>query len=81
MRGERKMDDMIEKLKTAESLEQMINMEDEIAKSLGHGFLNGEFKYEDLMQIKERVEQIETERRDVLETEISGKEKRPSKYR
>lgn len=49
MRGERKMEaqmnDMLEKLKGVEDMEQMVSLEDEIAKALGQGFLRGDFKY------------------------------------
>ena len=84
-RGEKKMEPqmeaMFERLKSVENMEQMINLEDEIAKALGHGFLKGDFKYEYLMHMKESVEQIETERRKVLEIGTAGKEKRPSRFR
>lgn len=44
-RGEKKMEPqmeaMLERLKSVENMEQMINLEDEIAKALGHGFLKG----------------------------------------
>lgn len=85
MRGERKMEaqmnDMLEKLKGVEDMEQMVSLEDEIAKALGQGFLRGDFKYEYLMHMKESIEQIETERQNVLEREMTGKEKRPSRSR
>lgn len=78
---ESQMEAMLERLKSAENMEQMINLEDEIAKALGHGFLKGDFKYEYLMYMKESVEQIETEMQKVLEIEMAGKERLPSRYR
>lgn len=78
---EPQMEAMLERLKSVENMEQMINLEDEIAKALGHGFLKGDFKYEYLMHMKESVEQIETERREVLEIGTAEKEKRPSRFR
>ena len=38
---EPQMEAMLERLKSVENVEQMINLEDEIAKALGHGFLKG----------------------------------------
>ena len=38
---EPQMEAMLERLKSVENMEQMINLEDEIAKALGHGFLKG----------------------------------------
>lgn len=78
---EPQMEAMLERLKSVENMEQMINLEDEIAKALVHGFLKGDFKYEYLMHMKESVEQIETERREVLEIGTAEKEKRPSRFR
>ena len=75
---EAQMNDMLEKLKGVEDMEQMVSLEDEIAKALGQGFLRGDFKYEYLMHMKES---IEPERRNVLEREMTGKEKRPSRSR
>ena len=48
---------------------------------MGHGFLKGDFKYEYLMHMNVSVEQIETERREVLEIGTAEKEKRPSRFR
>ena len=42
---EPQMEAMLERLKSVENMEQMINLEDEIAKALGHGFLKGDERW------------------------------------
>lgn len=58
------MDALIEELKKSENLEQMAELENEIAGVLGSGFLKGRFDYQYLIKAKGNVEQIEAERRE-----------------
>lgn len=59
-------------LKGVQSLEKLVEAEDRIASGLGEGFLEGEFSYGDLMQSKERIEEIEEKCREEM-----AREKRP----
>lgn len=61
------MDEMIEELRTAENKDQLVELENKMATVLGAGFMKGEFSYNDMQEIKERVEQIEAEHRLQLE--------------
>lgn len=66
----------VDKLEEVKSMEELAGLEDEIAGRLGKGFLEGEFDYAYLTQIKERVEQIESKRRKELGKEIPVQTKR-----
>lgn len=57
------MDAMIEELGTAENKDQLVELENKMATVLGAGFMKGEFSYNDMQEVKDRVEQIEAERR------------------
>lgn len=61
------MDAMIEELRTAENKDQLVELENKMATVLGAGFMKGEFSYNDMQEIKDRVEQIEAEHRLQLE--------------
>ena len=60
------MEELMGQLEVAESLEQMVSIEDEIAAMIGKGFLDGEFDYTFLMRTKEQVEQREKTCREYL---------------
>lgn len=60
----KQMEERINELKAAADMEQMVKTENEIAEHLGTGFLNGDFDYQYLLQIKEEVKNIETERKE-----------------
>lgn len=66
----------VDKLAGIKSMEELAGVEDEIAGTLGKGFLEGEFDYTYLTQIKEQVEQIETERLQELAKEMPDQMKR-----
>lgn len=57
------MEAMIEELKSTENKDQLVELENKMATVLGAGFMKGEFSYNDMQEIKDRVEQIEAERR------------------
>ena len=57
------MEELMGQLEVAESLEQMVSIEDEIAAMIGKGFLDGKFDYTFLMRTKEQVEQREKQYR------------------
>ena len=57
------MEELMGQLEVAESLEQMVSIEDDIAAMIGKGFLDGEF----LMRTKEQVEQREKTCRELFE--------------
>lgn len=59
-----KMEAMAAELREAENAEQMAGVLDRIAHALGNGFLKGEFSYFRMQEIKETIEQAETERRE-----------------
>ena len=75
------MEELMGQLEVAESLEQMVSIEDEIAAMLGKGFLDGEFDYTFLMRTKEQVEQREKTCRELFERKDMGQEKRPARSR
>lgn len=60
---------MVEKLKMADTKEQMVELENRIADMLGRGFLQGRFNYENMQGIKLQVEQIEKEKRKSINLE------------
>lgn len=60
---------MVEKLKMADTKEQMVELENRIADMLGRGFLQGRFNYENMQGIKLQVEQIEKEKRKNINLE------------
>ncbi len=75
------MEELMGQLEVAESLEQMVSIEDEIAAMLGKGFLDGEFDYTFLMRTKEQVEQREKTCRELFERKDMVQEKRPARSR
>lgn len=75
------MEAMIEELETVKDIEQMAELENEIAGVLGRGFLKGRFDYSYLMQVKEQVEQIETVCRERFENEQTVQMKRNTQTR
>lgn len=75
------MEELMGQLEVAESLEQMVSIEDEIAAMIGKGFLNGEFDYTFLMRTKEQVEQREKTCRELFERKDMVQEKRPARSR
>ena len=75
------MEELMGQLEVAESLEQMVSIEDEIAAMIGKGFLDGEFDYTFLMRTKEQVEQREKTCRQLFERKDMVQEKRPARSR
>ena len=75
------MEELMGQLEVAESLEQMVSIEDEIAAMIGKGFLDGEFDYTFLMRTKEQVEQREKTCREFFERKDMVQEKRPARSR
>lgn len=75
------MEELMGQLEIAESLEQMVSIEDEIAAMIGKGFLDGEFDYTFLMRTKEQVEQREKTCRELFERKDMVQEKRPARSR
>ena len=75
------MEELMGPLEVAESLEQMVSIEDEIAAMIGKGFLDGEFDYTFLMRTKEQVEQREKTCRELFERKDMVQEKRPARSR
>ena len=75
------MEELMGQLEVAESLEQMVSIEDEIAAMLGKGCLDGEFDYTFLMRTKEQVEQREKTCRELFERKDMVQEKRPARSR
>lgn len=75
------MEELMGQLEVAESLEQMVSIEDEIAAMIGKGFLDGEFDYTFLMRTKEQVEQREKTCRELFERKDMVQEKRPARSR
>ena len=75
------MEELMGQLEVAESLEQMVSIEDEIAAMIGKGFLDGEFDYTFLMRTKEQVEQREKMCRELFERKDMVQEKRPARSR
>ena len=75
------MEELMGQLEVAESLEQMVSIEDEIAAMIGKGFLDGEFDYTFLMRTKEQVEQREKTCRELFERRDMVQEKRPARSR
>ena len=75
------MEELMGQLEVAESLEQMVSIEDEIAAMLGRGVLDGEFDYTFLMRTKEQVEQREKTCRELFERKDMVQEKRPARSR
>ena len=73
------MEELMGQLEVAESLEQMVSIEDEIAAMIGKGFLDGEFDYTFLMRTKEQVEQREKTCRELFERKDMVQEKRRSR--
>ena len=73
------MEELMGQLEVAESLEQMVSIEDEIAAMIGKGFLDGEFDYTFLMRTKEQVEQREKTCRELFERKDMVQEKRPAR--
>lgn len=69
------MEELMGQLEVAESLEQMVSIEDEIAAMIGKGFLDGEFDYTFLMRTKEQVEQREKTCRELFERKDMVQEK------
>lgn len=61
------MEAMIEELRSTENKDQLVELENKMATVLGGGFMKGEFSYNDMQEIKDRVEQIEAERRQQFE--------------
>lgn len=61
------MEAMMEELESAANKEQLVELENEIATVMGSGFMKGRFSYNYMQEIKERVEQIEAERRQQFE--------------
>lgn len=59
-----RMEELINELKETQDVEEMIKVENEIAEHLGTGFLNGDFDYKYLLQVKDEVKNIETERKE-----------------
>lgn len=75
------MEELMGQLEVAESLEQMVSIEDDIAAMIGKGFLDGEFDYTFLMRTKEQVEQRERTCRELFERKDMVQEKRPARSR
>lgn len=75
------MEELMGQLEVAESLEQMVSIEDEIAAMIGKGFLDGKFDYTFLMRTKEQVEQREKTCRELFERKDMVQEKRPARSR
>lgn len=75
------MEELMGQLEVAESLEQMVSIEDDIAAMIGKGFLDGEFDYTFLMRTKEQVEQREKTCRELFERKDMVQEKRPARSR
>lgn len=75
------MEELMGQLEVAESLEQMVSIEDEIVAMIGKGFLDGEFDYTFLMRTKEQVEQREKTCRELFERKDMVQEKRPARSR
>lgn len=75
------MEELMGQLEVAESLEQMVSIEDKIAAMIGKGFLDGEFDYTFLMRTKEQVEQREKTCRELFERKDMVQEKRPARSR
>ena len=71
----------VERLKEAEDIEGLVELENEIAAMVGKGFLRGDFDYAYFMQIKQDVEHIETERRKQFEEKIPLQPKRTTPMR
>ena len=70
------MEELMGQLEVAESLEQMVSIEDEIAAMIGKGF-----DYTFLMRTKEQVEQREKTCRELFERKDMVQEKRPARSR
>lgn len=70
------IESMITKLNIAESMEEMAEVENQIAEELGRGFLHGKYDYAYLMQTKEKVERTEEACRKIFEPEMIKPERR-----
>lgn len=58
------MKELINELKGTQDVEEMVEVENQIAEHLGTGFLNGDFDYKYLLQVKDEVKNIEAERKE-----------------
>lgn len=67
--GMEKLDNMMKALEEAEDMEQLVEIENNIAFELGEGFLKGKYDYGDMQQIKESVEKTEELQRERMETQ------------
>lgn len=65
-----RMEELINELKETQSVEEMVEAENQIAEHLGTGFLNGDFDYTYLLQVKEEVKNIEAERKEKFQEKI-----------
>ena len=70
-----KVNDMLGQLKTAETMEQMVEVEDQIAAAIGNGFLKSELDYGSMQQFREQVELVEREKRENLSLHIPLQQK------
>lgn len=75
------MEAMITKLELAQNMEQMAELENQIAEELGRGFLHGKYDYAYLIQTKEKVEQVETACRNIFKPQIANPEKHITRSR
>lgn len=61
---EQKIEEMIEKLKAAENMEQLAEQESRIAEMIGTGFLKNQLDFSYMEKVKTDVERVEAERRE-----------------
>ena len=65
-----RMEEMINELKGTQRVEDLVEAENQIAEHLGTGFLNGDFDYKYLLQVREEVKNIEAERKEKFQEKI-----------